>query len=139
MDQDTEQAYRTYSELQFDQERYPRVKVNPDYVDDLVSALKAGAELPPILVDEDNCVVDGYHRARAYRRHGGSGTQIPVRVVHFDSPTAAYREAVRQNARHGRRMKPKDIVRAVDLGRKHGLTVETLSADLGLTLPAIPW
>ena len=36
----------------------------------MISALKSGKELPPILIDKDNVIVDGNHRLYAHKELG---------------------------------------------------------------------
>ncbi len=58
--------------------------------------------LPPILIDEKNRVLDGVHRFHAHKLAGK--TEIRVNVVKADSRREALAYAIKDNARHGQRL-----------------------------------
>ncbi|MDE2634953.1 MAG: ParB/RepB/Spo0J family partition protein [Chloroflexota bacterium] len=58
--------------------------------------------LPPILIDEKNRVLDGVHRFHAHKLAGK--TEIRVNVVKADSRREALAYAIKYNARHGQRL-----------------------------------
>jgi hypothetical protein len=91
------------SSLMEDMDLYPRHSIDSTYVASLLEALKAGDQLPPIIIDKKSLrIVDGWHRARAYKRlHGASGS-IDVITVQYKSEADIIFDAVKRNAGHGR-------------------------------------
>jgi hypothetical protein len=57
-----------------------------DTIDVMVKHLKQGRKLPPILIDENNELIDGRHRQKAYIRAGI--TKVPI--IRGLSPLANY-------------------------------------------------
>lgn len=89
-------------ELWEDLDLYPRVSVDDDNVSNLESALRAGATLPPIVIEKEcNRIVDGVHRCRAYS--AVFGEEHPVSVVEkvYANDAEFFLDAVRYNATHG--------------------------------------
>jgi len=62
-------------------ELYGTEEVDEDKVEAIVSALKNGVELPPLLIDYDGGILDGHHRWEAANRLGVE--KIPVVVYEF--------------------------------------------------------
>jgi ParB-like chromosome segregation protein Spo0J len=59
------------SELMIDFNLYPRHAIDSTHVNDLLNALKAGAKLPPVVINQqDKRVVDGFHRLAMYKKAG---------------------------------------------------------------------
>ena len=66
------------SELLLDYDLYPRERIEPFNVNQMIEALTAGRELPPIIVDRKSLrVIDGFHRVKAYQRLHGPDAEIP--------------------------------------------------------------
>lgn len=124
--------------------------LQPEVVDDYVSALESGAVFPPIHVVYDGSVyylADGFHRVEAYRRHG-------VEIVDANVVEGTLRDAMlyamQANLRHGLRPSRADKRKAVEamllddewctwsdreIGRRCGVdgkTVKALRDELGL-------
>jgi len=75
-------------------------ELRPGYVRDLVHALEADRELPPLVVDVEGNLVDGQHRRCALEKAGR--TEAEVLQFQYDTPSARLRHAVELNAGHGR-------------------------------------
>jgi hypothetical protein len=89
-------------EIVFDPGIYPRVAVNDFHVGVLLESLRGGVVFPPLLLEEGtNRIVDGAHRHKAYTRHGGPTTLVPVEWRVFPSEVALLLEAARRNTAHG--------------------------------------
>lgn len=82
----------------FDPDAYPRVSQDDDVVRRYRDSLD---ELPPITIDENNVLVDGYHRMTAHRAEGL--TEIEAERVELNG-TDVLVEAARMNATHGHQL-----------------------------------
>jgi hypothetical protein len=90
------------ADLVEDLDFYPRSQVSSVNVTNLVSAIEAGAELPPIIADEKSKrVVDGFHRRRAYLKVLGSDASVQVELRSYATDADLFADAVSTNARHG--------------------------------------
>lgn len=82
----------------FDPDAYPRVSQDDDIVRRYRDCLD---ELPPITIDENNVLVDGYHRMTAHRAEGR--TEIEAERVELNG-TDVLVEAARMNSTHGHQL-----------------------------------
>ena len=122
------------SVLQEDEEIYPRLEVDPLHVSNLVEALRAGAKLPPVLVDQDTLtLIDGYHRVRAYKELWGENAQVPVQFKRYSSRAEMIRDAVEANVTHGLRLQAQDAIRSAWLLSKHGYDNAQISVIMRVT------
>lgn len=97
---------------------YPRLQVSGQHVNDLAEALRAGAELPPVIIDKKTkAIVDGVHRCRAHRKVYGDDCQIEAVEKDFKNQGEMLLEAARLNFLHGRRMATADLVRCAVLAK----------------------
>jgi len=111
------------SELVEDLDVYPRAAVFSGHVSELEEAFRAGAELPPPVIDaRSKRIVDGFHRVRMYRRVLGPDAEIEVELRRYRSMAELFLDAVALNGSHGRRMSSFDIARCARIA-------ETLAID----------
>jgi len=121
------------AELVFDFDLYPRTKIDSAHVAALAEALRAGAELPPLTVEAGSMrIIDGFHRARAYRTVEGDGAKVPIQEVQYGSECEAFLAAVRANAAHGRHFSTQDRVHAALLADKLGIDEEAVATALNM-------
>lgn len=81
---------------------YPRTQVSSVNVSNLVSALRSGCELPPLVADRaSKRVVDGFHRRRAHLRVSGSDGNVLVELRDYQSDAEMFCAAIEYNAAHG--------------------------------------
>ena len=126
------------SELLLDYELYPRERIEPFNVTQMVEALKAGRELPPIVVDrKSHRVVDGFHRLRAYQKLYGLDAEIPVEVRDYKDDAQMFADAVRLNANHGRQLSTYDRARCIARAESLKLEPAVISSILNMTLGRI--
>ncbi|MBA7584142.1 hypothetical protein ES708_26095 [subsurface metagenome] len=126
------------SELLLDYELYPRERIEPFNVTQMVEALKAGRELPPIVVDrKSHRVVDGFHRLRAYQKLYGLDAEIPVEVRDYKDDAQMFADAVRLNANHGRQLSTYDRARCIARAESLKLEPAVISSILNMTLERI--
>lgn len=113
---------------------YPRNQVDDSHINDLVKAIKSGAELPPIIIDRSSKrIVDGFHRFRAFTKLFGPDTDIPAVLKDYASEAELYLDAVRYNAGHGRKLDRHDQTRIVL--RLHELQVDDVTIASALHVP----
>ncbi len=121
-----------------DMELYPRHAVDDANVQSLVYALQSGSQLPPIVADnKSKRIVDGWHRARAYKRVEGPGAVTDVELVIYKDEAAMRFDAVRRNSRHGRKLDSVDRTRSVLMLRDSSFNDEQIGAALNMTIARI--
>ena len=126
------------SELVFDFDLYPRPNIDAAHVRNIMTALEAGEELPPIVVDEKSKrIVDGFHRVRAMQRHDKDNATIQAILHSYASDKALFLEAVRLNAAHGRSLTSYDRAHAIILADKLGIDHDVLAGALRMTLARV--
>lgn len=123
------------SELLLDYTLYPRERIDSYNVRQIAEALRAGVELPPIVVNKKGLrVVDGFHRIRAYQRVYGVNTEIPAELKTYKDDAAMFCDAVRLNARHGRQLSTYDQARCIAKAEMYSLEPEVISSLLNMTI-----
>lgn len=110
---------------------YPRHAVDDANVASLVNALKSGQTLPPVVAErKSKRIVDGWHRARAYRRVLGPEASIDVELVDYESEEDLLLDSIHRNASHGRQFDAIDQVRAAHLCQERGISLQAIAAVL---------
>ncbi len=126
------------SELILDYDLYPRERIEPFNVNQMIEALTAGRELPPIIVDRKSLrVIDGFHRVKAYQKLHGPDAEIPLELRDYKDEAEMFCEAVRLNANHGRQLSSYDRARCIAKAEVLKLEPEVISSMLNMTLERI--
>lgn len=113
---------------------YPRGSVSEVHVSDLVLALDAGNALPPPVIDRDTRkLVDGFHRARAYRKRLGEDGVIECDIREFADDAAMLLESARLNSVQGLRLGRYDQRVTVIKARQLGIADDDTAGALGVT------
>jgi len=124
--------------LVIDMTLYPRHEVDRYTVNRLVDALAAGETLPAVVADRaSKTLIDGVHRVHAVIKHLGAQAEIAVTWQDYANRRAMFEDAVRLNARHGRKLTAWDAVRVARLGEEYGMTTEALASVLAMTTETI--
>lgn len=126
---------RTYklSELVFDHGLYPRVSIDPTHAGMIREAVRAGAAMPPLVVERGTRrVVDGFHRGDAYRREGGEDCEVACTEREYASDGEFLLDAVRCNASHGRPLSHYDRIRVQMRLQQFRLGVKAIASALGV-------
>jgi hypothetical protein len=90
------------AKLTFDPQIYPRVDVSTQHIAELAEALRAGASLPPIIVERKGLrIIDGVHRWRACKTVHGTRSSIDVELRDYENEKVLFLDAVKLNATHG--------------------------------------
>jgi len=122
------------SDLVEDFDIYPRHSVDSAYVSDLARAIEAGDQLPLIRVDKKTKrIVDGFHRARAWRKVLGRGGEIEADIRSYPNEQELLKEAIELNAKNGRKLDQQDRSRSALLLERHGITLKEISVVLHTT------
>lgn len=121
------------SDLVFNADIYPRGGVDPVHVSALVKALRAGAELPPIIAcRETRAIIEGVHRWHAYRRVLGDDGRMDVELRDYATDAERFADAVRINARHGRRLTAYDQVHCIAVAERLEVAPDVLASAMCL-------
>ncbi|GBC95892.1 hypothetical protein HRbin16_01692 [bacterium HR16] len=108
------------SSLIVDPRFYPRAGgIDRVHCYHLQLAIRAGEEIPPIIVSDTGILVDGAHRKAAYEAEFGPDAEIPAIVKHYPDEAAMIEDAVRINVRHGKPLCPQDLTHAAQLLRSY--------------------
>ena len=91
------------SEVVFRQDLYPRLTHDPALVQRYQDNLEV---LPPIEVNQNNILIDGWHRWAAHRQAGY--TTIEAMVIGTESEAEVLRLSVLRNSWHGQQLSYKD-------------------------------
>lgn len=122
------------SALVFDYELYPRGGVDSHHVGEIEAAIRAGAAMPPLVIDKaSKRVADGFHRAKACARIYGEDHQIECVEKIYKSDAELFVDAMRYNASHGRALTQHDRAHCLLLAEKFAIDEATLANALNLT------
>lgn len=117
---------------------YPRHRVDDAHVSDLVRALEAGHDLPPIIVDAKTMrKVDGFHRSRAVAKHFGPEAMVKVELREYANEAALFMEAVALNSAHGRKLDRQDQTRIVLKMRELNIPDQQIAMTIRVPEPVV--
>ncbi|GIV17997.1 MAG: hypothetical protein KatS3mg022_3432 [Armatimonadota bacterium] len=123
------------NQLILDERIYPRAGgIDRVHVYHLQLAIRAGENLPPILVSDTGILVDGAHRREAFIAEFGPEAEIPAVIKHYEDERSMVEEAVRANIKHGKALTSQDLVHAAQLLRPYGVDVPHLARLFGRPL-----
>ena len=90
---------RNVDDVIFRNDLYPRLKPNPSKIQEYAENID---RLPPIEVNQNNILIDGYHRLQAYKTE--KLDSIPVVVTQTKSEAEVERLSVERNSTHGQQL-----------------------------------
>jgi hypothetical protein len=126
------------AELVEDLSIYPRHCVDDAHIRNLVLALEAGNDLPPLVADDQqHILVDGWHRARAHTRVHGKGATCGVILRRYKDRTAMIEDAVNLNICHGKKLDEMDRVRVVRMLENAGVNVQRIAIVMRIPEPRV--
>ncbi len=121
------------SELVEDLDVYPRASLFSGHVAELEEAFRAGADLPPPIIDKaSKRIVDGFHRVRMLRRVLGPDAEISVELRQYASDAELFLDALRLNGHHGRRMSTFDVARCARIAEQLAIAPEQVATALSV-------
>jgi hypothetical protein len=114
---------------------YPRAGIDEYHVGRLAEAIRAGVELPEIVLEEGTKrIVDGVHRSRSALRAGGSEATFPCVLRRYENDAALFAEAMLLNSRHGQPLSNYDRTRSILLARRLGIEDGQTAAALQISI-----
>jgi hypothetical protein len=117
---------------------YPRCQVDSQHVSYMCESLKAGVELPPVVIDEASFrVIDGFHRVTAVKRFSGDTGKVTVIFKKYSSEQEMFSDAMRYNASHGRSLTQYDRSHCIIRAEELNIDEETLAKCLNVTVDKI--
>lgn len=124
-----------------DFEVYPRAAVSPENVDSLVDAIRAGAELPKLVVEKSTLkIVDGLHRSRAYKKFFAPldpNLIIEVEFREYPSRKELFLDAIKLNSRHGYNLSGIDRAFSVNRAIKFEIDPQLVADALCITVDRV--
>ena len=115
MTQPNRNEQRRTDELKWRQDLYPRIQPDPETIQRYAEDLDV---LPPVEINQNNEIIDGYHRWTAYRKN--QVETIPVVVTPTISDKELLKLAIKRNSQHGLHLsitEKKDKVRELYTGK----------------------
>lgn len=123
-------------ELVVDWALWPRYEANDldsTNVSRMKEALRAGIELPPIVVDKKSYrIIDGLHRQKAHIAVSGEDTTVSVELREYRNDGEMFLDAARLNTRQGLPLSPKDKVHVILVGRRMKLPLAKIAEAIGM-------
>ena len=124
---------RLVSGLVLDRELSPRARLGSNHVRQLAEAIRAGATLPPIVVEQETSrVVDGFHRVEAHRRVHGREALVEAEERDYANEGEMFLDAVRLNAAHGSRLASYDQLRCVSIAEQLSIDPSQVAGALSV-------
>ena len=122
-------------ELVEDFDLYPRSHVNGVNVTGIAEAIAAGVVLLLIVVcRKTKRIVDGFHRARAYRRLYGADYEIEVEFRDYKNDGEIILDAARLNAPHGQKLAACDQTRCALIAQRLHVPVSEMAKALSISV-----
>lgn len=128
-----EATRRLISGLILDRELSPRARVGSNHIRQLDEALRAGASLPPIVVERKTSrVVDGFHRVEACRRVYGREALIDAVEKEYTDDAELFLDAVSLNSVHGARLASYDQLRCATIAQSLSIDPARMAGALSV-------
>lgn len=126
---------RKLSSLKFDPDFYVRQNVDDNHVRRLIKSYKSGTStFPPIVIDQNNHIIDGVHRHRMYKSE--KVKEIECEVRHYKNDKERVRDSILLN-RHGLKLESHDELKAIDIAKKAGFEESEIATLFNYTLPEL--
>ena len=121
------------SKLVFDFGLYPRTHIDSVNVTNMLAAMQAGNEFPPIVVDKKSLrIVDGFHRVKCMERFGDENASIRAELKNYANEGAIFQDAMLLNSSHGRAFS--NFERAKCIFRAEELKIDTATIAICLRM-----
>ncbi len=114
---------------------YPRNNVDSHNVTNLVDALAAGAELPPVVIDKKSKrVIDGFHRVKAHLKFLGDDAKVEVIEKTYNNEAAMFLDAMKYNASHGAKLDPCDRTHCLIIAESLSIPLDQVAGALHMNV-----
>ena len=94
---------------------FPRQSIDRGKIRQMVDALEAGRELPPLIATPEHQIVDGVHRFYAQKQFLGVEGEIPVEVRTYASEEDLWQDIITLNVGRGSDLTSWDIARVIEI------------------------
>jgi hypothetical protein len=122
------------SRMVIDFKLYPRVHLNDYHVEEIVEALKAGTQFPPITIDKaTRRVTDGFHRIEANRKLYGETAVIEANLKEYKDEAEMFEDSVRLNSSHGQGLSKMDKAHCLAKAEEFDIEPTEIATLLNLT------
>lgn len=119
------------AEIVLDFDLYPRNNVDSHNVRNLVDAMAAGAELPPVIIDrKSKRAIDGFHRVRAKIQFAGPDATIEVIEKSYADEKEMFLDAMRYNSAHGAKLDTCDRVHCAIIAERLQIPLDAVAGAL---------
>lgn len=126
------------ADIVLDFDLYPRGQVDNQHVGEIREAMRAGIEMPPVIIDKKSKrAVDGFHRIRAELAENGEGATIQVVAKKYTNDKAMFLDAMRFNVGRGHDLTPYDKARSIIRAGALKITDMELAEVLKVTVEKI--
>lgn len=120
------------AEVVLDFDLYPRNNIDTRNVRDIMLAMEAGVEMPPIIVDrKSRRCTDGFHRVRATLRRDKDGQLLAIEKD-YPNEKEMFLDAVRLNASHGYKLDPNDRTHCTIIAERLHIPLDRLAGALNM-------
>ncbi|MFA5397608.1 MAG: hypothetical protein WC346_16480 [Methanogenium sp.] len=122
------------SVLVFDYTIYPRHKVSEYHVNQLIEAKLGGADFPPVVLDKKTKrIIDGFHRATAYKKLYGVDYELEVELLDCNDEKEVILASIEYNSKHGLPLSTWDKKRCITLMAEVGIKEAIQMQNLSIT------
>jgi hypothetical protein len=121
-------------ELIFDWNLWPRneaMNLDSTNITRIKKAIASGQEIPPIIISQDNRIIDGFHRTRAVLGLYGDDAVIKAIQKTYKNDNEMFTASVSYNAKHGLVLGPKDRAYIIIKARRMRIPFPILAEALG--------
>jgi hypothetical protein len=121
-----------------DYDLYPRSAIDSVHVNEIVSAMEAGVEMPAVIIDEESKrIIDGFHRVRAVLKSKGEQAEIECDLRSYPSKKEMYLDAIRYNRGRGKDLNGAEMTGALLKGSEMRISIESLASVSGFTVEKV--
>lgn len=113
--------------------RYEANELDATNLARIKEAIRAGQELPPIIVDENMRIVDGFHRHSAYLSLFGDTAEVVVEIRKYANDSDVFLDAAEINTKGPLPLSPRDQVHCLLKLRKMKVPMSVICQRLGIT------
>ena len=124
--------------LKMDYGLYPRQKINDTNRNEIEEAMRAGVDMPPIIVDrKSKRIIDGFHRIEAAKRVFGETAEVKVEWRDYKNDAEMFEDSVRLNACHGQKLSQWDRNHCIEKAREFGIDEARMATILNVRIKRI--
>lgn len=118
-------------EIVYREDLYPRFEPNAKTIEQYSETIE---QLPPIIINQNNILVDGYHRLKAHEK--AKVKTIKAEILNLETDDDVYWESIKRNSTHGLQLNSEE---KQDIANRYIeiKSVEELARFLSVSVPTI--